>query len=189
MFTHASGAMHDWLERNERDNSDCGLGSPVAHLAREQAARRKPARHPRQLPRARRRQAAGENDIHVVHCPRSHDYFRHPAFLAKRLANAGVNLCLGTDSLATDRKIGKQKPELDMFAEMRRLAKKDKAISAGRNCAHGHRQRRASALGLAGQIGELSENAFADIIAVPFAAKKTDAHEAVLAHTGPCSPA
>jgi hypothetical protein len=29
MFAHARGDMHDWLKRNERDNSDCGLGSPV----------------------------------------------------------------------------------------------------------------------------------------------------------------
>ena len=34
MFMHARGEMFDWLKRNERDNSDCGLGSPVAHLAR-----------------------------------------------------------------------------------------------------------------------------------------------------------
>jgi aminodeoxyfutalosine deaminase len=34
MFTHARGKMFDWLKRNERDNSDCGLGSPVKHLAR-----------------------------------------------------------------------------------------------------------------------------------------------------------
>jgi cytosine/adenosine deaminase-related metal-dependent hydrolase len=36
---------------------------------------------------------------------------------------------------------------------------------------------------MAGQIGELSENAFADLIAVPFDGKIADAHEAVLAHT------
>jgi len=28
MFMHARGKMFDWLERNERDNSDCGRGSP-----------------------------------------------------------------------------------------------------------------------------------------------------------------
>ena len=34
MFAHARGAMYDWLQRNHRDNTDCGLGSPVEHLAR-----------------------------------------------------------------------------------------------------------------------------------------------------------
>ena len=83
--------------------------------------------------------------VHVVHCPRSHDYFRHPPFLRERLANAGVNLCLGTDSLATTRKTGKQKPELNMFEEMRALAASDKTISPDGNFADGHRQRRARA--------------------------------------------
>src|SRR5260221_1618809 len=34
MFVHARGKMFDWLKRNERDNSDCGHGSPVKHFAR-----------------------------------------------------------------------------------------------------------------------------------------------------------
>ena len=42
----------------------------------------------------------------------------------------------------------------------------------------------AHALGLAGQAGELSKNAFADLIAIPFDAKPSDTYETVLAHTG-----
>jgi imidazolonepropionase-like amidohydrolase len=38
----------------------------------------------------------------------------------------------------------------------------------------------ARALGLAGQIGELSKNAFADLIAIPFAGKIDDVYDAVL---------
>src|SRR5689334_9596643 len=34
MFVHGRGEMHDWLRRSTRDMSDCGLGSPVRHLAR-----------------------------------------------------------------------------------------------------------------------------------------------------------
>ncbi len=34
MFVHARGALHAWLRRNERDMTDCGLGTPVEHLAR-----------------------------------------------------------------------------------------------------------------------------------------------------------
>ena len=34
MFMDARGRMFDWLQRNDRDRSDCGRGSPVAHLAR-----------------------------------------------------------------------------------------------------------------------------------------------------------
>ena len=60
MFQHARGPMHDWLKRNERDAADCGLGSPVAHLARNQLLGRKRAGHPRQLPGARRCNLAGQ---------------------------------------------------------------------------------------------------------------------------------
>ncbi len=124
-----------------------------------------------------------KNKTHVVHCPRSHDYFKHPPFQRQRLTNAGVNLCLGTDSLATTRKTGKQKPELDMFAEMRALADHDSEISPAEilrlATVNGAR-----ALGLAGKIGELSPGAFADLIAIPFHGKLAKVHDAVLQHTG-----
>ena len=91
----------------------------------------------------------------------------------------------GTDSLATVRKTGKQKLELDMFAEMRALAKNDKTISP-QEVLHMATMAGARALGLARQIGELSEDASADLIAIP-AEAKSGAYEAVLAHTGPVS--
>ena len=185
MFRNASGAMHDWLKRNERDNSDCGLGSPVAHLARNcLLGENLLAVHVNCLSRGDA-QLLGQHRVHVVHCPRSHDYFRHPTFHRGLLASAGVNLCLGTDSLATVRKTGKQKLELDMFAEMRALAKNDKTISP-QEVLHMATMAGARALGLARQIGELSEDAAADLIAIP-AEAKSGAYEAVLAHTGPVS--
>jgi cytosine/adenosine deaminase-related metal-dependent hydrolase len=185
MFMDARGEMFDWLKRNERDNSDCGIGSPVKHLARNKMlGENLIAVHVNLLARG---DAAllGKRGAHVVHCPRSHEYFRHPPFPRKRLASAGVNICLGTDSLATTMKIGKQIPELNLFDEMRSLADNDPELlpleilrMATVNGAH--------ALGLAGQVGELSENSLADLIAIPDSRTK-DVHEAVLAHTGPVS--
>jgi cytosine/adenosine deaminase-related metal-dependent hydrolase len=43
----------------------------------------------------------------------------------------------------------------------------------------------ARALGRTGQIGELSKNALADLIAIPARTKTNEACEAVLAHNGP----
>jgi cytosine/adenosine deaminase-related metal-dependent hydrolase len=183
MFQHARGAMHDWLQRNERDNSDCGHGSPIAHLARQKLLGENVlAIHVNCLARGDATLLA-KNQTHVVHCPRSHDYFRHPPFERARLAKAGVNICLGTDSLATVRKTGKQKPELDLFAEMRALADKDKTISSVETLQMAT-VNGARALGLAGKAGELSTGAFADLIAIPFAGKTFRCHEAVLEHTG-----
>ena len=130
----------------------------------------------------------GRHRVHVVHCPRSHDYFRHPPFPRRQLADAGVNLCLGTDSLATVRKTGKQKLELNMFEEMRALAADDKTVSPV-EILRMATVNGARALGLAGQIGELSENAFADLIAIPFAGKIADIYEAVLHHAATFPPA
>ena len=183
MFQHARGEMHDWLKRNARDNSDCGRGSPVAHLARQKLLGENVlAIHANCLARGDATLLA-KTKTHVVHCPRSHDYFKHPPFERARLANAGVNICLGTDSLATTRKTGKQKPELDLFAEMRALADKDKTISPAEvlelATVNGAR-----ALGLTGKAGELSRGAFADLIAIPFAGKLAQVHDAVLQHAG-----
>jgi aminodeoxyfutalosine deaminase len=186
MFQNAGGKMHDWLARNGRDNSDCRRGSPVAHFARNKLLGENVlAIHVNYLARGDATLLA-KNKTHVVHCPRSHDYFKHAKFERERLANAGVNLCLGTDSLATTRKTGKQKPELDLFAEMRLLAERDLTISPV-EILHMATVNGARALGLAGKIGELSKNAGADLIAVPFAGKIAGVHEALLQHSGSVS--
>jgi len=183
MFQHAQGEMHDWLKRNGRDNSDCGHGSPVAHLARNRLLGENVlAIHVNFLARGDATLLA-KNRTHVIHCPRSHDYFKHPKFERERLANAGVNLCLATDSLATVRKNGKPKPELDMFAEMRALADQDASISP-EEILRMATINGARALGLAGKIGEISADASADLIAIPFSGKPTRLNEAVLAHVG-----
>jgi cytosine/adenosine deaminase-related metal-dependent hydrolase len=184
MFLHARGAMYDWLQRNARDMSDCGLGSPVQHLARNRVlGENLLAIHVNLLARG---DAAllGKHHVHVVHCPRSHDYFRHPPFPRRQLANAGVNIGLGTDSLATVRKSGKQKLELNMFEEMRALAGREPELSPAEilrlATVNGAR-----ALGRDGQIGELSENSLADLIAIPARTRAGKSAEAVLAHAGP----
>ena len=188
MFRHARGAMYDWLRRNDRDDADCGRGSPVRHLERQQLlGENLLAIHVNLLARGDA-QLLGRQGVHVVHCPRSHDYFRHPPFQLRRLAAAGVNICLGTDSLATVRKIGKQKLALDMFEEMRALTAKDPALSP-EEILRMATVNGAQALGMAGKIGEISPRAQADLIAIPFRGKKAEAYAAVLAHTGPVSAA
>ena len=103
----------------------------------------------------------------VVHCPRSHEYFKHLLFPRAELAAAGVNICLGTDSLASVLKDKGKLPELNLFEEMRTFAKKysDVAPAAVLKMAT---MNGAQALGKAGQVGELTENALADMIVVPY---------------------
>ena len=183
MFMHGRGEMFDWLARSKRDMSDCGLGSPVQHLERNGALTQNLlAVHVNYLAPG---DAAllGKRKVHVVHCPRSHAYFKHRRFPLEELALAGVNLCLGTDSLASVHQAGKQTAELNLFEEMRQLAGANPAVPpdiilqmATVNGAH--------ALGMQGQIGELSPGAFADLIAIPFAGKTAQIGEAILHHKG-----
>ena len=82
MFMHARGKMHDWLQRNERDNSDCGRGSPVEHFARNRFARRKCPRRPRQFARARRRRIARQTQDQRRPLPAQPRLFQTPAVSA-----------------------------------------------------------------------------------------------------------
>jgi cytosine/adenosine deaminase-related metal-dependent hydrolase len=184
MFRRARGEMAAWLRRSERDMTDCGGLSPVQHADRVGLLGRNfLAVHVNYLARgdasllARRRAS-------VVHCPRSHDYFRHDTFPFRALLNAGVNVCLGTDSLASVRKHPRQGTELSMFREMRAFADAQPAASPGQ-IVRMATLNGARALGLRGQTGELKPRAFADLIALPFAGDQRDGYAAVLAHAGP----
>jgi cytosine/adenosine deaminase-related metal-dependent hydrolase len=183
MFRQAGGPMFDWLRRNERDMSDCGYGSPVQCLARHgYLSERLLAIHVNYLAPGDERLLA-EEDVSVVHCPRSHAYFGHAAFPYRALAAAGVNVCLGTDSLVTVPRVRGQPAQLDLFAEMRAFAAAFPQV-APPLVLQMVTVNAARALGLAGQIGELGEGAFADCIVVPFAGAAAHAAAAVVQHDG-----
>jgi len=183
MFCHGRGAMFDWLRKNVRDMSDCGTRSPVQQLAfLKLLDSRFLAVHVNHL-------APGDAALlarassHVIHCPRSHAYFRHAPFPFAELHDAGVNLCLGTDSLASLGKEGRRKPELDLFAELRAFALAQPGRSpeefldlVTRNAA--------TALGLRGEVGELTRRAHADLIVLRSDAPLALATETIV-HSAP----
>jgi cytosine/adenosine deaminase-related metal-dependent hydrolase len=183
MFNRGRGDMFRWLERSGRDMSDCGNCSPVKHLDRCGVLNeRLLAIHANYLAR---RDAAllGKRRVNVVHCPRSHLFFGHEPFQRKRLARAGANICIGTDSLATALKHPRQRIQLNMFEEMRCLAGREPALSPRSILLMGTRNG-ARALGMQGKLGELSAGAFADLIAVPFRGELRAIDGAVLQHDG-----
>ena len=179
MFAHARGEMYDWLKKNGRDNSDCGLGTPIQHVDRAGLtngnfiAIHANYLHETDFDLLSRRRAS------IVHCPRSHTYFQHKQFPLNGLREANVNVCLGTDSLATVAKNGKQDLELNMFSEMQAFSRSHPDCSP-QTILNMATLNGARALGLAGKIGELSTYAFADLIALPFAGNISDVFEAVL---------
>lgn len=182
MFSTAQGRLFDWLH-GQRDCADCGQGSPIQHLAKNGLLSANfLSIHANCL-------APGDAALlarthsNVVHTPRSHTFFGHPKFPFKELTAAGVNVCLGTDSLASIEGRGKKNPELDMFAELRAFARKNPGTAAG-TILRLATLNGAQALGLAGKIGALAKGAFADLIALPCHEKLADVPEAVLHHRG-----
>lgn len=183
MFAHGRGQMYDWLQRSGRDMSDCGLGSPVRHLERCGAlSERLLAAHVNYLARGDAALLA-KRKVSVVHCPRGHFYFRHDPFPLRRLARAGVNVSLGTDSLASVHKRHRQDVELNLFEDMRVLARNEPWLPA-RKILQMATLNGARALGLGGTMGELMTGAFADLVALPFTGKVAGVYDGVLHHQG-----
>lgn len=183
MFVHGRGEMFQWLRHSGRDMADCGRGSPVQHLERCGLLRENLlAAHANYLA-ATDPALLAKRGVSVVHCPRSHSYFRHDSFPLRRLARAKVNLCLGTDSLASVFKARRHTIELNMFEEMRALAAREPTLAA-QDILRMATLNGARALGLLGRVGELSPNAFADIIAIPFDEKLSEVYDTLLQHSG-----
>jgi cytosine/adenosine deaminase-related metal-dependent hydrolase len=183
MFLHGRGPMFDWLERNQRDMADCGRGSPIQQLAGLGILGGDlVAAHANCLASGDAQRLA-RAEVSVVHCPRSHAYFGHRPFQWRDLARYGVNLCLGTDSLVTTARTPGETPLLSLFAEMRAFALR----AAGQRPETILRMATvngAKALGLEGRVGELTEEALADLIAVPCAAAPPEVYEALVHYSG-----
>ena len=182
MFSHQRGPLFDWL-KNQRDMSDTGSASPLQTVSRAGLL------SPRFLgvhlnyllpdePALLARHGAS-----VAHCPRSHAYFRHASFPCRELLGAGVNVCLGTDSLVTVAKVRGHPLALDLFEEMRVLARAHPDLSA-EAILRMATVNGAAALGCAGSFGELREGALADMISVPWSSEARDPYEAVIHHSG-----
>ena len=179
MFAGARGPMFDWLKRNERDMSDCGLGSPVQRLEQHgYLADNLLAVHVNYL-------APGDaallarRGVSVVHCPRSHAFFRHRMFPHAELADAGVNVCLGTDSLASVIRVPGQPLELNLFAEMQTFAMAHPNVPP-ETILQMATVNSARALGMQGKVGEFTAGTFADLIVLPFRGPLVEACDAVV---------
>jgi cytosine/adenosine deaminase-related metal-dependent hydrolase len=183
MFAGRRGPMFDWL-KPQRDMSDCQGRSPVQQARRcGLLGENFLAVHANYLDDADVA-ALAQSGSSVVHCPQSHAYFGHAPFPFHKLREAGVNVCLGTDSLASVLATSRAKPELNMFAEMRAFAAAHPGASpetivrmATRNGAR--------ALGWEKRVGGLFEQGLADMIALPFHGKTEEAWASVVHHEGP----
>jgi cytosine/adenosine deaminase-related metal-dependent hydrolase len=126
MFHDAAGPLYEFLKGIGRPMDDCGNETPLARFIGAHGVRALPrwiVAHLNELTESDfelLERARGQ--FHVVHCPRSHDYFKHSQFPFKRLHSVGFNICLGTDSLASNQ-------NLSLFAEMRAFRRSEPGIS------------------------------------------------------------
>ena len=184
MFHDASGPLFEFLKSIGRDMSDCGHETPFAWFAKiagARAGRELPTEwivaHLNELT-ARDFELLEKSKLkfHVVHSPRSHDYFGHSPFLFERLRALGFNICLGTDSLASNK-------DLSLFAETRALQRSEPAFSP-KEVLEMVTVNAALALGKPQLLGRIHANCLADLIAIPCSGA-TDVFEQILAFDRP----
>jgi aminodeoxyfutalosine deaminase len=168
MFSHGRGPLHDFLATLGRDNSDCGQGSALSHLVEHGVIGPSWIIAHLNYLQDYDYDLVAQSAASVVHCPKCHTYFGHAPFPMKALRKYGVNVCLGTDSLASNN-------TLDMRAEMREA-----------QALHGLGDREvlemvllngAKALGQSGKIGQLTPGSLADLVAFPHTMPKSAAAE------------
>ena len=172
MFRQGRGSLYDACEKLGRPMTDCGHGDSPLKLLHAYGAlgSRCLAVHANCVTGDDVRLLAATGTS-VVHCPKTHRFFQRATPPLPALRHAGVNVCLGTDSLASNN-------TLDMFAEMRELASHFPDWQPAQilnlatiNAARGINQ--------SDRLGRIGVGTAADIIAVPLAGH-TDPYAAVV---------
>ncbi len=174
MFRDGDGPLYDLLQNLGRPMDDCGAGrTPLATmLARQQLDERWIVVHLNELSEDDFSQLARGPRFHIAHCPRSGRYFQHSAFALERLRKLGFNICLGTDSLASN-------SSLSLFSEMRAVRCAHPSLSA-REILEMATVNGARALQRANCLGKIAPKCFADLIALPFASTAADVFEQII---------
>ena len=181
MFRDASGPLYEFLKSIGRSMDDCGNETPLGLFfgTLDRAVPRWITAHLNEL-------IESDFDLlerldpkfHIVHCPRSHKYFHHSAFAFDRLSSLGFNICLGTDSLASNE-------SLSLFAEMRAFQRNFPQISP-EEILKMVTVNPARALRCENALGQIQPGFEADLVAVP-CPNSTDIFEHILAFDAPAS--
>ena len=182
MFRNASGPLYEFLRHIGRPMQDCGDKTPLGLFLGAtggQALPRWIIVHLNELAESDfELLERSDSKFHIVHCPRSHDYFGHSAFAFERLRALGFNICLGTDSLASN-------DDLSLFAEMRAFQKAFPTISS-EAILRMVTANPATALYQENAPGRIRSGLKADLIAVPCSGL-ADVFEQIIAFDGSVS--
>jgi cytosine/adenosine deaminase-related metal-dependent hydrolase len=192
MFRDASGPLYEFMKGIGRPMDDCGNETPLERfldfIDRGGSPNRPRAidvnrpylpwiiAHLNELTQSDFELLEKSNvKFPVVHCPRSHDYFKHNQFPFQRLHSVGFNICLGTDSLASNE-------TLSLFAEMRAFQRSKPAISP-EEILQMVTINPAMALHQEKMIGRIRPGFCADLIAIP-CSQEDDLFEEIVGFDG-----
>ena len=193
MFRDASGPLYEFIKSIGRPMDDCGNETPLGLFLDLIGSGGSPNRpraievnrpylswivaHLNELTESDFELLEKSNSkFHVVHCPRSHNYFAHSRFAFDRLRSLGFNVCLGTDSLASNE-------TLSLFDEMRAFQKNFPWVSP-QEIFRMVTVNSARALRYENALGQIWPGFGADLIAVPCSGS-TDIFEQIIACDGP----
>ena len=168
MFQAGRGHLFDFLQSLGRPMDDCGVGkTPLAvMLEREAIDERWILVHLNELTEEDFARLEKGPRFHIAHCPGSSRYFRHRPFALRRLVELGFNVCLGTDSLASN-------SSLSLFAEMRAVREAHPDLLSERILEMATLNG-ARALHQEGDLGKIRAGFLADLIALPIANPSSD---------------
>jgi aminodeoxyfutalosine deaminase len=177
MFRDANGPLFEFLKSIGRPMEDCGENTPLSSLMQSQVLdERWILAHLNELTEGDFDLLARAKRFHIAHCPRSHTFFGHTPFELRRLRTLGFNICLGTDSLASN-------SSLSLFSEMRELLRKEPWISP-REVLTMVIVNAARAIGQEDSLGRIKPGFRADLIALPSAETGRSVLDTIVAFDG-----
>jgi cytosine/adenosine deaminase-related metal-dependent hydrolase len=173
-FRDARGPLYDFLESIGRPIGAGITETPLSFLMRNQPLdRRWIIAHLNELDAGDYRILEHAPKFHIAHCPRSHSFFGHAPFAHQRLESLGFNICVGTDSLASN-------DSLSLFSELRELLQKNPWLSPKAALAT-ITLNAADALGQGGSLGRIRAGFLADLIALPLRPSAKAVFESIVA--------
>jgi aminodeoxyfutalosine deaminase len=175
MFRDGRGRLFELLQSLGRPMNDCGAGkTPLATmLERGVIDDQWIVVHLNELSEEDLGRLASGPRFHIAHCPRSSRYFQHRAFALRELRDLCFNICLGTDSLASN-------SSLNLFAEMQTVRDTHQWLEPERilemTTTNGAR-----ALQETDALGKIRAGFQADLIALPIEHGPGDIFEKIIA--------
>jgi aminodeoxyfutalosine deaminase len=172
MIRRGTGQMYDYFLRAGRDMSDCKRAGPVQLLSEYEVlgpgciAAHANCLTPLDITLLR------QTGTHVVHCPKAHQFFHRDMPFIQTMKEQGINICLGTDSMASN-------DSLNMLEEMQQMAQIFPRLSP-QELLEMATVNAAKALNQVEKLGRITPGAWADLIAAPVEGAGVDPYESIV---------